>query len=178
MGKSKNSPNEGKCSYLSSSFDAPSSQSTYSPKRILLYKTIYFLLSFIICVVTVQLKQSSSILHYVIFYWAFIFLPLTEYWITLSSLSVANSIFTGCHFIYFIGVLDHLAIWKPYQIELYATLFCYYRISLSGIVIVNIIVFVLLEFGPVRVVQHPLFSWPLFLHATWANRIFFRSRAR
>lgn len=141
-----------------------------------LLKWLYFILSFL--VILTSLRYYSSIATYLIIYWAFILLPITEYWVTLSSLSVPRSILTGCHFIFFIGILDRYSLWEPYLIELYAVLFCYYRISLTGLVCINCIVFVLLEYGTIRIVPNPIFSWPLLLHASWANRILHFSRTR
>jgi hypothetical protein len=145
-------------------------------QQLVYFKWLYFLLSFIIIITSIF--YHYSIAKYLILYWAFILLPITEYWVTLSSLSAARSILTGGHLIFFIGILDHYSLWKPYQIELYAVLFCYYRISLTGLIWVNLIVFVLLEYGTVRIISNPVFSWPLLLHASWANRILHPSRTR
>jgi hypothetical protein len=141
-----------------------------------LLKWLYFILSILLILPSILYHPSIS--KYLIIYWAFVLLPITEYWVTISSLSVARSIVTGAHLIFFIGILDHYSFWETYQIELYAILFCYYRISITGLVFVNLIVFVLLEYGTVRIVLHPAFSWPLLLHASWANRILHLSRTR
>lgn len=140
------------------------------------FKLLFFCFSFILMLIITSLYKNSY--EFFTFYWGFLVLPLTEYWMTSRSLSIRNSVLTGCHLLIFIGVVDNFHIWKLYQLEMYATLFCYYRISITGLVGVNVIFFILLEFGTVHVIKAPAFSWPLLLHASWSNRILHWSRTR
>jgi hypothetical protein len=139
-------------------------------------KWSYFILSLILAVSLFLLDIKFT--QYILLYWAFIVLPITEYWVTSASLSVGRSLFTGFHFLVFASLLDHYSVWNSSQIELYATLFCYYRISLTGLVSTNLVLFALLAYGTIHIVRHPEFSWPLLLHASWANRILHLSRTR
>lgn len=140
------------------------------------FKILLFCFSLLFMLIFTCLYQNTR--EFFSFYWGFIILPLTEYWITSSSISIGYSALTGCHFLFFVGIIDHFHIWKPYQIEMYATLFCYYRISITGLIGINLIFFSLLEYGTVHVVKAPAFSWPLLLHAAWSNRLLHWSRTR
>jgi hypothetical protein len=139
-------------------------------------KWCYFFLSLIVAVGLSLL--DIHLVQYIFLYWAFVVLPLTEYWVTSTSLSVGRSLVTGFHFLVFVAVLNHNSLWNPSQIELYATLFCYYRISLTGLISTNLVLFSLLAYGTIHIVHHPEFSWPLLLHASWGHRILHLSRTR
>jgi hypothetical protein len=142
------------------------------------YDLLFFLFSFLFSLLSLTVSSSSQTSLFVSLFWGLIVLPLSEFHLTAKTKLIGPSLITGCHLLLFVGFIASFRVWSFHYLEMYTSLIFYYRISINGIVGVNIILFGLLRYGIVHVITSPMIAWALILHAVWVNRILHWSRTR